>query len=95
VLQVVARSRDSSIEVFLLRGHREDHESIAEPRIDRQISARCALRLRTARHRLAHAPFSQDVLAAFHDVEAKEGRRLTAVGRKRDGYKGSYYELAA
>ena len=110
-------------------------------------------RLRTARHRLARAPFSRDVLAAFHDAEAQKGRRLTAVdlrnqnrvaalmawhfeprtrqggsrrphlvtalsigvvldaaialkqveladlgfrrGRRRDGYKGVYYELAA
>lgn len=36
-------------------------------------------RLRTARHRLARAPFSRDVLAAFHDAEAQKGRRLTAV----------------
>ncbi len=36
-------------------------------------------RLRTARHRLARAPFSRDVLAAFHDAEAHKGRRLTAV----------------
>lgn len=36
-------------------------------------------RFRTARHRLARAPFSRDVLAAFHDAEAQKGRRLTAV----------------
>lgn len=36
-------------------------------------------RLRTARHRLVRAPFSRDVLAAFHDAEAQKGRRLTAV----------------
>jgi hypothetical protein len=36
-------------------------------------------RLRTARHRLARAPFSRAALAAFHDAEAQKGRRLTAV----------------
>lgn len=36
-------------------------------------------RLRTARHRLARAPFSRAALAAFHGAEAQKGRRLTAV----------------
>lgn len=36
-------------------------------------------RLRTARRRLERAPFSREVLAAFHGAEAEKGRRLTAV----------------
>lgn len=36
-------------------------------------------RLRTVRHRLAHAPFSRETLTAFHGAEAQKGRRLTAV----------------
>jgi len=36
-------------------------------------------RLRTARHRLARAPFSRPALAAFHTAEAQKGRRLVAV----------------
>lgn len=36
-------------------------------------------RLRTARHRLARAPFSRETLAAFHRADARKGRRLTAV----------------
>lgn len=39
-------------------------------------------RLRTAHHRLARAPFSRDVLAAFHDADAQKGRRLTAIDRR-------------
>jgi hypothetical protein len=35
--------------------------------------------LRTARTRLARAPFSRETLAAFHGAEAQKGRRLTAV----------------
>ncbi|HEY8945436.1 MAG TPA: hypothetical protein VIM73_14295, partial [Polyangiaceae bacterium] len=41
--------------------------------------ARERWRIRTARHRLAHAPFGSDVLAAFHGAEAEKGRRLTVV----------------
>ncbi len=36
-------------------------------------------RLRTARHRLARAPFSRETLAAFHGAEAQKGRRLTVI----------------
>jgi hypothetical protein len=36
-------------------------------------------RLRTARHRLAGAPFPRQALTAFHGAEAQKGRRLTAV----------------
>ncbi len=39
-------------------------------------------RLRTARRRLERAPFSREVLAAFHGAEAEKGRRLTAVDLK-------------
>lgn len=42
-------------------------------------------RLRTARHRLARAPFSRDVLATFHGAEAQKGRRLTAVDLRNEG----------
>ena len=36
-------------------------------------------RLRTARHRLARAPFPRETLTAFHGAEGQKGRRLTAV----------------
>ena len=36
-------------------------------------------RLRSARHRLARASFSRDVLATFYDADAHKGQRLTAV----------------
>jgi hypothetical protein len=36
-------------------------------------------RIRTAKGRLARAPFASEVLAAFHGAEAKKGRCLTVV----------------
>jgi len=42
-------------------------------------------RLRTARHRLARAPFTRAALAAFHAAEAQKGRRLTAVDLRNQG----------
>jgi hypothetical protein len=42
-------------------------------------------RLRTARHRLAGAPFGREALAAFHGAEAQKGRRLTAVDLGNEG----------
>jgi hypothetical protein len=50
-----------------------------EPADDEEQGGRERWRLRTARHRLVRAPFSRDVLAAFHEAEAQKGRRLTAV----------------
>ncbi|HEX6687599.1 MAG TPA: hypothetical protein VF085_02910 [Solirubrobacterales bacterium] len=41
-------------------------------------------RLRTARHRLARAPFSRETLTAFHAAEAQKGRRLIAVDLQND-----------
>jgi len=49
------------------------------PAGDEEQHGRERWRLRTARHRLARAPFPRDVLVAFHDAEAQKGRRLTAI----------------
>lgn len=46
---------------------------------DEEQHGRERWRLRTARHRLARAPFPRDVFVAFHDAEAQKGRRLTAI----------------
>jgi hypothetical protein len=79
---------DLFAEAIVIEGGRRDGS--AETRVtidlrhpeltdDEEQDGRERWRLRTARHRLARAPFSRDVLAAFHDAEAQKGRRLTAV----------------
>lgn len=49
------------------------------PESDSGTGAQERWRIRTARHRLARAPFGSNVLAAFHGADGEKGRRLTVV----------------
>ena len=74
-------------EAIVVEAGRRDGDPETRIRVDlrypdlsgKQEGAPGRWQLRTARTRLARAPFSRETLAAFHGAEAQKGRRLTAV----------------